>query len=118
MTAQAEVWRKVRQRILAALCIAAALGAASSLGTMLSAPPGAKQQQQAAVVAGVAIIRRKELLQMLGVSNTTLWAWIKENDFPRPIDIGPNTRAGLTEEVAVWLEARKAARDRQLASAE
>jgi prophage regulatory protein len=101
------------RRALAVLCVAVALCVASGPIAVESAPPRAGEQQRA-VVIGVAIIRRKQLLELLGVSNATLWAWIKEGKFPRPIDIGPNSRAWLVEEIDAHLLARKAERDRQL----
>ena len=52
------------------------------------------------------IIRRPELLALLGVSNTTLWSWIRDGRFPRPIDLGVNTRAWLTSEIDEFLQQR------------
>jgi prophage regulatory protein len=109
----AQVWHKA-QRALAVLCVAIALGVASGPVAALSAPPRA-EEQQTAVFAGVAIIRRKQLLELLGISNATLWNWIKQDKFPQPIDIGPNSRAWLTAEVDEYLRARTAERDQRLA---
>jgi prophage regulatory protein len=60
------------------------------------------------------LIRRRPLLQLLGVSHTTLYNWIAAGTFPRPINIGENSVAWLTEEVAEFIERRRQKRDQQL----
>ena len=52
---------------------------------------------------GVRIYRRKELLELLGVSATTLYAWIAEVRFPRQINLGANSVAWLQAEVDAYL---------------
>ena len=43
------------------------------------------------------------------VSNrTTLQRWIRENDFPKPYHLGPNSTAWSEEEILDWLKSRKA----------
>jgi prophage regulatory protein len=60
------------------------------------------------------VIRRRALLELLGVSNTTLYAWIAAGTFPPPISIGKNSVAWLADEVAAFIEQRRKERDRQL----
>jgi prophage regulatory protein len=38
----------------------------------------------------------------------TLSRWIKNNGFPRPVKLGPNTVAWPEDEVQAWLESRRA----------
>jgi predicted DNA-binding transcriptional regulator AlpA len=47
----------------------------------------------------------------LGIVNNrmTLSRWIKAHGFPRPIALGPNTRAWRAEDVERWLAEREAA---------
>lgn len=57
------------------------------------------------------VLRRKELLQRLKISNTTLYAWIAAGHFPRPIEGGSsNVSYWLASEVDAWLEQRVAER--------
>jgi prophage regulatory protein len=60
------------------------------------------------------LIRRRALLQLLGISNTTLYDWIAAGTFPPPISIGKNSVAWLTDEVTAFIEQRRKERDRQL----
>jgi prophage regulatory protein len=59
-------------------------------------------------------MRRKEILELLGISNTTLWDWIRKGRFPAPIDLGPNSRAWLADEVNTLIDQRRAERDQAL----
>jgi prophage regulatory protein len=59
-------------------------------------------------------MRRKEVLELFGVSNTTLWTWIREHKFPAPIDLGPNSRAWLADEIDELIDRRRETRDRAL----
>jgi prophage regulatory protein len=61
--------------------------------------------------AGLRVLRRKEVLERLGgISNTTLWLWVRTGRFPAPIDLGDRSRAWLEHEVDAWLLARADAR--------
>ena len=60
---------------------------------------------------GTPVLRRKQVCALLGVSHTTLYDWIRAGRFPAPIELGPNSRAWLREEVEEFLAQRKAARD-------
>ena len=57
------------------------------------------------------LLRRKELLRKLQISNTTLYAWIAAGRFPRPIEGGTSSVAyWLASDVDAWLADRVAAR--------
>jgi prophage regulatory protein len=62
------------------------------------------------------IMRRKEILELLGVSNTTLWDWIRAGKFPAPISLGPNSRAWLADEIDDLIDRRREERDQSLKS--
>jgi prophage regulatory protein len=48
---------------------------------------------------GVRTSRRKAVLKRFDISNATLYQWIAAGRFPKPIDLGPNTRAWLDDEL-------------------
>jgi predicted DNA-binding transcriptional regulator AlpA len=50
----------------------------------------------------VRLISRAEVLKILGVTNPTLWAWMRSGFFPRSVDIGGKT-AFVASEVESWL---------------
>jgi prophage regulatory protein len=66
---------------------------------------------------GVRILRQRQVLELLGISSSTLWEWVRKGRFPRPISLGPNTRAWLPEEIDQHLLARAKERD-QIAAAD
>ena len=37
---------------------------------------------------GVRVLRQKQVCALLGISGSTLWAWIRAGTFPKPIDPG------------------------------
>ena len=61
--------------------------------------------------AGVRVLRRKDVLDRFKISRTTLNNWIEAGDFPRPISLGPNTRAWLEDEIDAVIRERARARD-------
>lgn len=38
------------------------------------------------------IYRIKALCELLGVTRITLWRWVRSGQFPRPVQLGPNTK--------------------------
>jgi prophage regulatory protein len=63
--------------------------------------------------SGVRVLRQKQVLALLGISASTLWQWIKDNQFPAPIALGPNTKAWLEDEIDQHLLERAKERDRK-----
>jgi prophage regulatory protein len=52
---------------------------------------------------GGRLIRRKDVLGQLGVSETTLWRMEKRGDFPRPVKITPRLVGYREAEIVAWL---------------
>ena len=50
------------------------------------------------------LVRAKELAFRLGVSPPTLYDWMRTEDFPQKIRLGPNSVAWRGDEVQVWLD--------------
>jgi prophage regulatory protein len=56
------------------------------------------------------LIRERELLSNLNVHHSTIWRWVKNNGFPRPIRIGVRATAWRRRDIESWLNARDGAR--------
>lgn len=56
------------------------------------------------------VLRKKEVLSMVGISDPTLWRWEKEGTFPRRLRLGGNSCGWLQSEVDGWIADRAAER--------
>ncbi len=56
------------------------------------------------------IIRKPELLAMLGVSDPSLWRWERAGNFPKRLRLGGSACGWLKSEVDNWLQAKADAR--------
>lgn len=56
------------------------------------------------------IIRKPELLNMIGLSDPTIWRMEKDGLFPKRLRLGGNSCGWLEAEVNSWLAERAAAR--------
>lgn len=56
------------------------------------------------------IIRKKELLKALGVSDATLWRWEQAGTFPKRIQLGGNSVGWPESELSAWQDRKKAER--------
>lgn len=54
------------------------------------------------------LIGRKEVLLLIGISNATLWRWIKAGRFPAPMKIGKKKVAWRSSVLATWIAQRTA----------
>lgn len=52
------------------------------------------------------LIRRREVLNRIGVSSTTLWRMYRAGEFPSPIKIGSNSVAWDEAAVDAWIDER------------
>lgn len=57
------------------------------------------------------IIRKSELLSMLGVSDPSIYRWERDGKFPKRIQLGGHSVGWLLSEVEAWLAAKAAARN-------
>ena len=46
--------------------------------------------------------RLPHLKQRLGVSGSSIWAWVKKGTFPKPIKLSQNTTAWNAADVEAW----------------
>ncbi|WP_084251046.1 helix-turn-helix transcriptional regulator [Sphingomonas pruni] len=50
------------------------------------------------------VIRRKELLSIIGISRSTLYDWMASGTFPRPIRLGRRAVGWRSKDISDWLE--------------
>ncbi len=53
-------------------------------------------------------IRPRQVIEMIGVSRTTLWRMVQAGTFPRPVRITERNCGFLLETVESWMKARAA----------
>ncbi|WP_319550376.1 AlpA family phage regulatory protein [Desulfogranum marinum] len=53
------------------------------------------------------IYRRKEVLKMIGISNSTLYEWISAGDFPKSIKMGKRSVGWLESDLNNWIESKR-----------
>jgi prophage regulatory protein len=55
-------------------------------------------------------LRKPEVLERTGVSDTTLWRWEQKGLFPKRVPLGPNIAGWWSPEVDAWEQGRLKAR--------
>ncbi len=58
------------------------------------------------------IIRKKELLRSMGLSDVTIWRMERAGTFPKRIKLGGNSVGWYESEIIEWQEQKKAERGR------
>ncbi|WP_274701502.1 helix-turn-helix transcriptional regulator [Vibrio aestuarianus] len=51
----------------------------------------------------IKVLRLNEVTEMLGVSKSTIYNWIKQGEFPPGLLIGPKSRGWLSQDIEHWL---------------
>ena len=51
--------------------------------------------------------RLSQLKKQLSVSRSSIWSWVKNGTFPKPIKLGKNCTAWNSEDIQNWIEKRK-----------
>ena len=59
----------------------------------------------------ITILRRKQLEKCTGLSRSTIYLWIQEGTFPKPVSLGARAVGWLENEIQDWLAARIDSRD-------
>jgi prophage regulatory protein len=54
----------------------------------------------------VQFYRLSQLKQQFSVSRSSIWAWVKEGSFPKPIKLGKNCTAWNADDVHAWVQSR------------
>jgi prophage regulatory protein len=53
------------------------------------------------------VFRAKEVAQLLGIHEMTVWRWARCGRFPRPIKIGEQVTGWLGCDIKEWLKAKR-----------
>ena len=53
-------------------------------------------------------VRPRQVLEMIGVSRTTLWRMVRAGTFPRPVRITERNCGFVLDNVEAWMKARAA----------
>ena len=53
--------------------------------------------------------RLLQLKAILNVSGSSIWAWVKQGKFPKPVKLAENTTAWNVADVEAWAQSRIAA---------
>ena len=54
----------------------------------------------------LAILRRRQVEQRTGLSRSTLYQYIKDGCFPKPVPLGPRAVGWIESEVTDWIAGR------------
>lgn len=52
------------------------------------------------------LIRLPEVLQLVGLGRSTIYRWMAEGKFPKPVQLGTYVVAWAHEDVEAWIAAR------------
>lgn len=56
------------------------------------------------------IIRKPELLEIVGVSHPTIWRWEQKGLFPKRVSLGKNSTGWVESEIRDWLQKKVGSR--------
>ena len=60
----------------------------------------------AGLVSAIKILRIREVMELLGIKRTTIYAMIKRGEFPEPIRLSPGAVGWRVDEITAWMESR------------
>lgn len=66
------------------------------------------KNHETAGVPAESFLRQPQVLARVPVSKSTLWRWVREGRFPKPVTLGVATSAWRASEVAEWIAQRAA----------
>ena len=56
------------------------------------------------------LIRRQEVEELTGLSRSTIYAWVRQGRFPRPVKVGPHAVRWYLDEVLEFINSRPRSR--------
>ncbi|NQY21925.1 MAG: AlpA family phage regulatory protein [Campylobacteraceae bacterium] len=51
-------------------------------------------------------LRVSEVVNKTGVAKSTIWLWVKENKFPKPIKLSPRITVWAEDKIEEWIESK------------
>jgi len=52
-------------------------------------------------------VRIKDVMQKTGIAKSTIWLWVKEDKFPKPIKLSERITVWDEDEIDKWIELKK-----------
>lgn len=52
------------------------------------------------------LYRLNELSDLLSIGKSTIWAWVKEGEFPEPIQISPRMTCWNASDIEGWINTK------------
>ena len=66
-------------------------------------------------VVAVSLLRELTVRKAVGgIGRTTLWRWVREGHFPKPVRLGANCVAWRADDVNQWINSRPAFDDEEV----
>lgn len=59
------------------------------------------------ILPATAFLRLPQILALVPVSKSSIWAWVANGDFPKPCKLGPRTTAWKAADVFKWIQSRE-----------
>jgi prophage regulatory protein len=56
------------------------------------------------IVRDERLLRRKEVERLTGLSRSSIYAWMKDGRFPRPVRLGPRAVAWRQSDITAWFD--------------
>ena len=53
------------------------------------------------------LLRIKDVMQKTGIAKSTVWLWVKENKFPKPIKLSERITVWDENEIDKWIEVKR-----------
>ena len=63
-------------------------------------------ETEAAVPQPARLIRLKEVMNRVGLGRSTIYRWMDEGKFPRPVRLGPRSVAWYEKDIEGWISDR------------
>lgn len=57
------------------------------------------------------VLRLEEVKQIVGVSRSTIYSWMKDGHFPESVSLGPRSVGWLSSDISAWIQHRVVCND-------
>jgi len=63
------------------------------------------------VRSGNKLLRIREVSELTSLAKSTIWLWISQGKFPKPITLSPTVKVWRSSDLDAWIEGRAAGGD-------